>query len=112
MKTTLNGKTYDTDAASEITMHTTSAGENKLYQTHDGEFFLVEQTCSLDGRKLKPWESPEALAPELDDAHPHVRRSRIQFEEAIVTLSTRAAMEWCIKTQIPECFRGYLLASI
>ncbi len=40
------------------------------------------------------------------------RRGRVRTSWRIVPLSDRQALEWCVKMQIPECFRGYFLEAI
>lgn len=67
----------------------------------------------LDGRKLKLWENVDELAPELAPlaANPQ-RRARVEMSHEIVPLTNHEALVWCIKTQIPECLRGYLLDTI
>jgi len=116
VKATINGKTYDTEEAKQQAEFLTySDGDHKLYRTEAGEFFLVLSDCVLDGRRLGPLES---LPPEL-----HVsdggresrqlrdleRRRRLCWEERLLPVTELEAMTWCIKTQIPETFRGYLL---
>ena len=58
-------------------------------------------------------------APELDGLNCGIpdetilqaRRERIKIIDTILPLTDREAMVWCIKTQIAECFKGYLLES-
>jgi hypothetical protein len=113
MKATLHGHTFDTEDAKDICNDDSPDGGDWLYQTKDGRFFLVEMTTYLDGRKLKPWEDVNDVAPELQSLEAMGDRlARVELCQQIIPLSSREAMRWCIKTQIPECFRGYLLDCI
>lgn len=116
MKTRINGK-----LATEIAMDPSPDGDDTLYRTASGEFYLEEGTTFVDGNKLKPWEEVEVIAPELDycrgpaaqiTSKIEASRRRVRHVTSIKRLSARDAMIWCIRTQIPECFRGYLLESI
>ena len=84
----------------------------------DGDFFLQVASTFLDGRKLKPWEHYRDFAPELDgkpgrrEIAEAARLRRLRSAKHLVPLTHREAMTWCIKTQMPECFTGYLLESI
>ena len=59
-------------------------------------------------------------APELDvlncgipdETILQARRERVKIIDTILPLTDHEAMVWCIETQIPECFKGYLLESI
>jgi hypothetical protein len=122
MKAMLNGKVYDTSSAREVATDPSRDGDDALYQTKDGGFFIVETVTYLDGKKLEPWQAVEDMDPELSpelgltrpDAAPLEKRwrGRVKMRPQIHPLSQRDAMLWCIKTQIPECFRGYLLEAI
>ena len=125
MKATFNGILYDTDEAENICNATSRDGDDFLYQTSEGRFFLVKQSTYLDGVKLRPSESPEDVAPELDSGSDDLedageswasiyseRRRRIRVTRTIVPLSDREALVWCIKTQLPDAFRGRVLESI
>ena len=115
MKATLNGKNYDTEEASQIAGCDSPDGQDTLYETAEGEFFLRVGSTYLDGRKLQPCEHPYDLAPSLRGKGRKAlqeRLDRLRFEPEIVPLTERQAMIWCIKTQLPECFRGYVLESI
>ncbi len=119
-RATINGKTYDTEEAEHITNYPSPDGDEELYRSDASGFFLVSTLAWLDGRRLKPWESVEDIAPELgfgnmakrtgDIRAERERRTRVEHE--ILPLTDREAMVWCIKAHIPECFRGYLLESI
>lgn len=75
-------------------------------QTPDGAFFLWLHQVYVDGQKLGPndlW---------IDLRTDPKARSRLHCQRQIVPLTSREALEWCIKTQIPETLRGYLLDSL
>jgi hypothetical protein len=120
MKATIDNQTYDTKKAKEICMEPSPDGDDYLYQTKDGRFFLLETEMFLDGVKLRPDQDPDEIAPELDVCNFKVplseieaqQRARIRCYQKIRPLSDRAALVWCVKTQIPACFRGYVLDAI
>jgi hypothetical protein len=112
MKATINENTYDTEKAEEICTDASPDGEDILYRTKDGRFFVVLVHTFLDGVKLRPDEDPYERAPELDDMKLEQVRTRIQHMHEIKPLSDREALVWCVKTQMPDCFRGYVLESI
>jgi|GEM_PF-6817484 len=80
--------------------------EEYLYRTKAGRFWLRRTVCFVDGRELG---NLEPIPREVDDAPVEVRQKRLTCKESIVHMTTREAMIWCIKTQIPETLRGYLL---
>ena len=117
MKATINGRTYDTAKAEEICTDASPDGSDILYRTKDGSFFVVLVSTFVDGVRLRPNEEvfafEEACQAWLESGeswkHP---QAHITQEKRIVTLSDREALVWCVKTQIPECFRGCVLESI
>jgi hypothetical protein len=119
MKT--NNQIYDTKQAKEICSEPSPDGDDYLYQMPDGRFFLQVGTTFLDGVKIRPDQDVNELAPELDrvefrnepeESYFARRRARVRYVRTIVPISGREALVWCVKTQIPECFRGYVLESI
>ena len=122
MRATIDGKTYDTERSKEICSNPSPDGDDYLFQTKDGRFFLQIGTTFLDGVKLRPDQDAEILAPELN---PFVcrneptevvaarRRARVRYVRTIIpVMSDREALVWCVKTQMPDCFRGYVLEAI
>lgn len=106
MKATIGGITYDTDQSKKLAHKANVSSDAQLYQTEDGAFFLVSLQLYVDGRKL----GPEECWIDLRSA-PNVN-SRLKVASEITVLTPRLALEWAIKTQIPETLRGYLLESI
>ena len=75
-------------------------------QTPEGGFFLWRHQVYVDGQKLgrnEIW---------IDLRRDPKAKSRLRCHREIVPLTPREALEWCIKTQIPETLRGYLLESL
>ena len=110
MRTELNGKFYDTGDSADIAIDTLPNGDNHLYQTKQGEFFLLLQQSYLDGRKLGPEEDLYELAPDLfapGAGEERGRRTKSVF--TIQPLTNKEAVVWCVKTQIPKQLRGYML---
>jgi hypothetical protein len=127
MKATIDGQTYDTEHAKEIGMADNYSQDEFLFRTKDGRFFLWRMTLYLDGAKLPPGKGLDDMAPELfgfdklegtygEESEDAIclrrRRERVKRVDTILPMTRREAMVWCIKTQIPECFRGYFLESI
>lgn len=122
MKATINDLIYDTDEAEYQCSDSSPDGDDTLYRAEDGRFFLEVQETFLDGVKLRPGESVENLAPELDVCNNDLgesparisrrRRKRERVLRRIVPMTEREALTWCVKTQMPDCFRGYVLESI
>jgi len=85
-------------------------GDEYLYQTAAGDFFLLRKIVYLDGRMMGPIENmpPELLLGTAVAA----RKRRTRLKEKIIPMSAREALLWCVKTQIPETLRGYLLDCI
>lgn len=71
----------------------------------DGEFFLLIHQIYVDGQKLAPHDVW------VDLRAPGRSQARLQCRQGIRPLKRHEALEWCIKTQIPETFRGLLLES-
>jgi hypothetical protein len=119
MRTTINGKTYDTDRAKQVAADDYCSSVSTLYRTAKGEFFLVRADSYLDGRKLAPMEELHEIALEIEPntarLAPEVvieRKRRLKWVDTVIPMTQREAMSWCIKAFVPECFRGYLLESI
>lgn len=106
MKITISGITYDTDTAAKLARKPTYSSDQQLYQTPEGKFFLVIMQLHVDGLKLGPTEIW------IDLGRKNSANSRLCLTARIQPLENRQALEWCIKTQIPSPFRGYLLESI
>jgi hypothetical protein len=98
-------KIYDTDSASSLAGHRTRSSHQELFQTQEGDFFLFIHQIYVDGQKLGPHETWVDLRTNQD---PH---SRLDCRQGIRPLQRHEALEWCIKTQIPQTFRGLLLES-
>lgn len=115
-RATINGRTYDTSEAEAITDYPSPDGEDALYRSAEAGFFLVSTVTYLDGRRLKPDKSVDELAPELYSGALHEMRAerfrRLKVKRAIIPLTDRDALIWCVKAHIPECFRGCILDSI
>ena len=110
MRTEVNGKFYDTGDSEDLAIDTLPTGDNHLYQTKQGEFFLLFQQSYLDGRKLGPEEDLYELAPDLFIRGAAVERDRrTKSVLAIRPITNREAVVWCVNTQIPKQLRGYLL---
>ena len=107
MKAIINGKTYDTEHAEEVANTPGLSTDEKLFRTKEGEFFLGTTDTWLDGRRLgRDEDCFESYTAAGIKSFPS---PRITHNKQIAPLTNRQAMEWCIKTQIPETFRGYLL---
>lgn len=106
--------TYDTEDAKWICNESSPDGDDQLYQTDAGEFFLATCSTFVDGRQLKPWQGLEDVAPKMGPATCRDLKGacRMRCEHQLVSLTHCKALTWCIKTQMPECFRGVLLESI
>jgi len=124
MNATINGLTYDTEEAEEICMCPSPDGDDILYRTEDGRFFLQKSETFMDGVKLCPDQDPDDIIganyegmddddflDELEKAS-RERERRCKTTRTIVPMTEREALLWCVKTQIPDCFRGYVLESI
>jgi hypothetical protein len=106
MKTIISSVEYDSDTALRLAHHATPSTDQQLFQTTEGAFFLLVLQTYVDGIKLKPYEAWLSLGPNANHTE------RLGFTEQIVPLQQREALEWCIKSLIPETFRGYILDSI
>jgi hypothetical protein len=106
LKANIAGIIYDTEESKKLAHKATVSSDAQLFQTRGGLFFLLLMQLYVDGRKLGPQESWVDLrrTPNLV--------SRIKVGSEIKPLTSREALEWSIKTQIPETLRGYLLDSI
>jgi hypothetical protein len=120
MKATINGKTYDTEKAKEICNNPSPDGDDTLYRTPDGKFFVEVTSTFADGVQLRPDQSLEDVAPEISPGTAKVwgevqyqeRVRRTRTERRIIPLSDRETLVWCVKTQLPDCFRACVLDSI
>ena len=106
MKTSIGDIVYDTDQSKKLAHKATVSSDTLLFQTSDGRFFLLLLQLYADGKKLGPNE----YWLDLREA-PNVA-SRLKVGAEIQALTSRQALEWAIKTQIPETLRGYLLEAI
>lgn len=102
---------FDTKSSQELTACPYLSREEKLYLDPDGQFFL--QTCDhiVDGRKLKRDEDFIGLCSELGIGFPDPKK-RTRLVKNYKALSFRQALEWCVRTQIPEMFQATLLQAI
>ena len=115
MHAIINGRRYNTALSTEIAIDDSPHGDDELYQTRSGAFFLVAKETWLDGRRLKPDEDVHDLAPELQPLTIHVsaeRKKRIKIARTIIPLTRREALIWTIRIRLPETFREYVLEAI
>ncbi|MCX6925951.1 MAG: hypothetical protein NT154_22505 [Verrucomicrobia bacterium] len=121
MKATISGQTYNTEKAEEICTDASPDGDDILYRTKDGRFFLVVASTYLDGIKLLPSQDLHDRATELGidtslseagNLNWTKLQARKTYTDEIIPLTDRQALEWCVKTQMPDCFRGYVLEAI
>lgn len=106
MRVQIGNKIYDTTSAGSLAGHRTPSSHQELFQTSEGDFFLLIHQIYVDGNKLGPHE----VWVDLRVAR-HLAHARLQCRQGIRPLQRHEALEWCIKTQIPETFRGLLLES-
>ena len=106
MKIIIKGITYDTDTASKLAHLPTQSSDQQLYHSEEVGFFLLVLQICVDGQKLGPNE----VWVDLGKKKP--RKSRLCVTARIIPMSNRDALVWCIKTQIPLTFRGFLLECI
>lgn len=106
MKKTIGNTSYDTEISTSLAAERTQSTHQELHQTPEGEFFLLIHQIYVDGKRLNPHE----LWVDLRDASGE--QSRLRCVQDILPLSHREAVEWCVKTQIPETLRGYVLDSL
>ena len=120
MPTKMNRTPYNIATATCICNNASPDGDDNLSPAPDGRFFLEEMACRVDGVTLRPDQCPEDVAPELGMHNLTIpaetimqnRRARLKWTKSTRPLTRRQALRWCIQTQIPECFRSRLLASI
>src|SRR5438046_3148810 len=105
MKITIGGIEYDSLAGEKLASRATASIDEQLFQTPEGHFFLFILQVMVDGQPLSPYES-------WIDLRNKAPQTRLSVSERIVPLPTRSALEWCVKTQIPLPFRGYVMESI
>jgi hypothetical protein len=106
LKTQISGIVYDTHRSEKLAHKATISTDAQLFQTREGLFFLLVLQLYADDRKLGPEESWTDLR------HTPDLLARLKVAAEIKPLTSREALEWAIKTQIPETFRGYLLEAI
>ncbi len=106
MKVTISGITYDTDTARKLAHKATTSSDEQLFQMNEGDFFLLILHLHVDGVKLGPGESW------LELNKPAEGKSRVTVTAKVAPLTSRKALEWCIRTQVPLTLRGYLLDCI
>jgi len=112
LKATIDGIVYDTDQSKKLAYKATVSSDAQLYQTADGRFFLLNLQLYVDGQKLGRDECWLDLRKSREPDVPGDISSRLKVGAEITVLTTRQALEWSIRTQIPETFRGYLLEAI
>ncbi|MHB8521972.1 MAG: hypothetical protein ACYDH9_14595 [Limisphaerales bacterium] len=101
-----NSKIQHAEKARRLARYSTLNTEEELFQTPGGGFYLRITETYFRGRRLGPFEGWRDLGiTRLPD-------ERLQSDTRVRPLSKRSALEWCIKTQIPETLRGYLLDCI
>jgi hypothetical protein len=88
------GKNYDTSQAVKVSIRPGVDSHQELMQTPDGDYFLVVRRVLLN-RHRTPGE-----------ANGYTERF-IQNQE-IVPLSASQALEWCLKSHIPQELHRYL----
>jgi hypothetical protein len=103
LRVTIDGVTYDTDEATKLCHFPTPSSDQQLFQTECGDFFLLVLRLRVDGKQLGPHERWIDLGKGRND------HSRLSVSARILPLTPKAALEWCIKTQVPAPLRGYLL---
>jgi hypothetical protein len=106
VKVQIGNKIYDSASAKSLAGNRTQSSHQELFQTPDGDFFLLIHQIYVDGQKL----GPNDIWVDLRLTHPP--HSRLHCRQGIRPLKRDEALEWCIKTQIPMTFRGLLLESI
>jgi hypothetical protein len=106
MRTELNGKLYDTTDSVDIALDTLPTGDNHLYQTKQGEFFLLLQQSYLDGRKLGPEEDLYELAPDLFVRGAGEERSRRTKAPGHPTDHEQRSGVWCVKPVLKTVSRA------
>jgi hypothetical protein len=103
LKPQFDSKAYETGKGKRLAKLSTLNSEETLYQTPEGGFYLLITETFFKERKLAPFEDWRRLGvTRLPD-------DRLHDEQRRISLSPRQALEWCVRTQIPETFRGYLL---
>ena len=105
VKVQIGNKLYDSEVAKSLAGHRTPSSHQELFHTSDGDFFLLINQIYVDGQKLGPYDLW------VDLRRTRVPNSRLQCRQGIRPLQRHEALEWCIKTQIPQTFRGLLLES-
>jgi len=106
LKATIDGILYDTDQSKKLAHKANVSSDAQLYQTEEGRFFLLNLQLYVDGQKLAVNECWIDLRKSPDIT------SRLKVGAEIVALIPREALQWAIRTQIPETLRGYLLEAI
>ena len=106
MRKVVGTKTYDSAESTCLAAERTHSNQQELYQTSEGSFCLLIHQIYVDGKRLNPHELWVDLRSGKNTS------SRLRCVQDIVPLTDREALEWCVKTQIPETLRGYLLDCI
>ena len=106
VKVTINGTVYDTSLSKKLAHRPTASSDQQLFQSPTGEFFLLKLQLLVDGQRI----GPDEVWVDLGRKKP--RKSRLCITARVIPMTNQEAMVWCIKTQIPTTFRGYLLESI
>jgi hypothetical protein len=83
--------------------------DTQLFRTEPGRFYLRQVITTLDGKPLTNDKSLYDLAPELRPADAiEERKRRVGRIETVRPVNEAAALAWCVKEFIPDCFRGGL----
>ncbi|MBU6402712.1 MAG: hypothetical protein KGS61_20515 [Verrucomicrobia bacterium] len=101
-----DNRTRGADRTRRLARFSTLNTEEELWQKTDGGFLLRISETYFQGRRLGPLEGWRELGIK------HLPDDRLHTGIRVLPLTKRQALEWCVRTQIPETFRGYLLESI
>lgn len=120
MRATINGETYDTRRDEEICNNPSPDGDDQLYRTSGGRFYITQMSSFVDGVRLRYDQAPGDIDSGLDLCNlkeplrliERRMKTRLTCTREIIPMSDREALVWCVKTQIPDCFRSCVLDSI
>ena len=102
----IGNTTYDTATSKRLAHKPTWSSDQQLFQTSEGEFFVLKLQLYVDSQPLGPHEIW------IDMTSKNLSKKRLAMVASIDPLTTKGAIEWSIKTQIPLPFRGFLLECI
>lgn len=108
---TKTGSEVDLETAEQVAEDPWLSGHVKLFRTGDGKFWLETREIWVDGYRLRGDVDPQDVYIETGIVNPRLD-PRVDRRKHVQPMTPRQALEWCIKTQIPETFRGYLLESL